>query len=65
MTADRWDSFLVWLSENGFLTSKMQSRNPQKEHETTLDGLRQGDAGEKVDKAAIPLEELFVSDLLQ
>ncbi|WPT15982.1 Formylaminopyrimidine-binding protein [Picochlorum sp. SENEW3] len=65
MTADRWDSFLVWLSENGFLTNKMQSRNPQKEHETTLDGLRQGDAGEKVDKAAIPLEELFVSDLLQ
>lgn len=63
ITADRWDSFLVWLSQNGFLTSKMQSRNPQEEHETTLDGLRQGDAGKNVDKSAIPLEDLFVSIL--
>lgn len=64
METGRWDAFLDWLAENNLLTSKVQSRTPAGETSTSLDGLRSGDAGEPVDRAAVQSAALFTNDLL-
>lgn len=65
MECERFDKFLDWLSTNGLLTTKMQSRNPTKPNQTTLDGLRQGDVGEIVARDSLSSSDLFTGQLLQ
>ena len=63
MREEKWAGFLDWLSENGLLTTKMQSRIGG-EDKTTLDGLRQGDAGEDIPREAIEANHLFTNQYL-
>ncbi|EFJ42027.1 hypothetical protein VOLCADRAFT_110035 [Volvox carteri f. nagariensis] len=59
-----WSSFVDWLSESGLLTTKVQSRNPQAETATTLDGLRAGDVGERIPRDVVDVAAMFTNDLL-
>lgn len=61
MTKQRWDSFLDWLSKNSLLTTKMQSRDPDQAHKTTLDGLRQGDSGDSIPRERVNANDLFTN----
>lgn len=63
MNEDKWNGFLDWLSENGLLTTKIQSRVGG-EGKTTLDGLRQGDAGDNIPRQAIQADHLFTTAYL-
>ncbi|KAF5842796.1 NMT1/THI5 like-domain-containing protein [Dunaliella salina] len=62
--AQVWDDFLDWLSANGLLTTKVQSRAPSSDKSTSLDGLRQGDVGEVIPREAIFSNSLFTNDFL-
>ncbi|MEW5316999.1 MAG: hypothetical protein WDW38_008333 [Sanguina aurantia] len=53
-----WQDFLKWLSSQGLLTQKLQSRTPVEGVSTSLDGLREGDVGR-----SIPLTDLAASSL--
>ncbi|KAL6763127.1 NMT1/THI5 like-domain-containing protein [Haematococcus lacustris] len=59
-----WTGFISWLTQQGLLTSKVQSRSQQSEHHTSLDGLRQGDVGAAIDPACLDLATLFTNDFL-
>ncbi|KAJ9521944.1 hypothetical protein QJQ45_024820 [Haematococcus lacustris] len=59
-----WTGFISWLTQQGLLTSKVQSRSQQSEHNTSLDGLRQGDVGAAIDPACLDLAMLFTNDFL-
>lgn len=63
MQEGKWAGFLDWLSENGMLTTKMQSRHGGQD-KTTLDGLRQGDAGDAIKRDTIQANHLFTSGYL-
>lgn len=63
MSCQKFDMFLDWLSANGLLTAKMQSRHPTGPNQTTLDGLRQGDVGELVARDSISSSDLFTDCL--
>ncbi|KAI7841695.1 hypothetical protein COHA_004562 [Chlorella ohadii] len=64
MEEQRWSAFLDWLSDNGLLTTKVQSRTEQDGVTTTLDGLRRGDAGEPIPRDSVPAASLFTNDFL-
>ena len=59
-----WGEYLDWLSENGLLTTKIQSTNPKQNHQTTLDGLRGSDAGETIARHSISADDLYTNALL-
>lgn len=63
MQEDKWAGFLNWLSDNGLLTTKMQSRIGG-DDKATLDDLRQGDAGEEIPREAIQANHLFTTQFL-
>ncbi|GMH43533.1 hypothetical protein BSKO_11455 [Bryopsis sp. KO-2023] len=64
MEESRWSTFLEWLSKSGLLTEKVQSREPVEGISTSLDGLRQGDAGKPVPLPSIKIGELFTNAFL-
>lgn len=64
MEAKVWDDFLDWLSNNGLLTSKLQSRKPDGKDSTSLDGLRQGDVGESIPRESVASAALFTNEFL-
>ena len=64
MEAGRWDAFLDWLSAQGLLTTKVQSRGPAGPGTTSLDGLRGGDAGDVIARSAVSAATLFTNDFL-
>lgn len=64
MEADRWDKFLDWLSEQGLLTTKVQSRGGASDDTASLDGLRGGDAGEPIPRNSVKAETLFTNEFL-
>jgi ABC-type nitrate/sulfonate/bicarbonate transport system substrate-binding protein len=65
MRQEKWDSFLDWLSTHGLLTTKIQSRNPQRAlQQATLDGLRSGDTGSPIARDLIRSENLFTNKYL-
>lgn len=64
MRAPVWDKFLDWLSENGLLTSKVQSREPIEGKSTSLDSLRAGDVGEAIPRDSIKASDMYTNDLL-
>ncbi|PSC72392.1 putative WD repeat-containing [Micractinium conductrix] len=64
MEQGRWDAFLDWLSTHGLLTTKVQSRQAKDGVSTTLDGLRAGDVGKPIPRAAVDAAALFTNDFL-
>jgi ABC-type nitrate/sulfonate/bicarbonate transport system substrate-binding protein len=58
-----WEKFLDWLSETGLLTSKAQSRS-EGEHMSSLDGMRSGDAGERLPRDAVAAADLATNAYL-
>ncbi|KAK9809928.1 hypothetical protein WJX72_001872 [[Myrmecia] bisecta] len=64
MEKGRWDTFLDWLSQQGLLTTAVQSRSPEDGVSVTLDDLRQGKAGEPVPRETISSDQLFTNDFL-
>jgi ABC-type nitrate/sulfonate/bicarbonate transport system substrate-binding protein len=64
MEADRWSAFLDWLSSNGLLTSKVQTRGESGADTTSLDGLRSGDVGDVVPRDSVNAENLFTNEFL-
>lgn len=64
MEVKRWDAFLDWLSDSGLLTTKVQSRDVKEGLSASLDGLRAGDAGERIPREAVSSSSLFTNDLL-
>lgn len=65
MEAKCWDAFLDWLSDSGLLTTKVQSRNPQPDVTTSLDGLRTGDVGQAVPRSSVASSALFTNEYLE
>ena len=61
--AGRWNQFLDWLSEQGLLTTTVQSRNPQ-EGQASLDDIRGGKAGDPISRSAIDAASLFTNAFL-
>jgi hypothetical protein len=72
MDLDVWSKFLDWLSEAGLLTSKAQSRDAAAAAAdssssgdfASLDGMRQGDAGEKIPRDSINAADLASNEYL-
>lgn len=64
MSAERWDSFLDWLSEKGLLTTLVQSRDPEEGVSTSLDKLRGGEGGEIIPRGSVSSEQLFTNEFL-
>ena len=62
--AGRWSRFLDWLSEQGLLTTAVQSRNPQAEQSASLDDIRGGKAGDPISRSAIDAASLFTNAFL-
>mmetsp|Transcript_29626 Transcript_29626/g.64442 ORF Transcript_29626/g.64442 Transcript_29626/m.64442 type:complete len:357 (-) Transcript_29626:139-1209(-) len=60
MTEERWTKYLDWLHEAGLLTTMVQSRTPKEGVSASLDDLRAGNVGEKIDKSALPATSLYV-----
>ena len=60
MTEARWSEYLDWLSEAGLLTTFVQSRAPKPGISASLDELRQGNAGEPIQRIDIAASSLFV-----
>eukprot|EP01048_Picozoa_sp_COSAG05_P005496 COSAG05_NODE_327_length_11345_cov_16.236884_7_plen_249_part_00 len=60
MTEARWSEYLDWLSEAGLLTTFVQSRAPEPGISASLDELRQGNAGEPIQRIDIAASSLFV-----
>lgn len=73
MDHDVWSKFLDWLSESGLLTSKAQSRDAaaaagadssSSSGFASLDGMRQGDAGETIPRDSISAADLATNEYL-
>lgn len=64
MEAERWETFIHWLSSSGLLTSKVQSREPIEGMSTSLDGLRRGDAGSPIESSSVNVDALQTSAYL-
>jgi hypothetical protein len=62
MQQKMWDDFLDWLSENGLLTTAIQSR---KEGGTSLDDLRQGKVGDTIPREKVISTQMFTNSFLQ
>ena len=60
----RWSQFLDWLSEQGLLTTAIQSRNPQEGQSVSLDDIRGGRAGDPIPRSAIDAASLFTNAFL-
>ncbi|WIA16955.1 hypothetical protein OEZ85_013874 [Tetradesmus obliquus] len=58
-----WEKFLDWLSDEGLLTSKAQSRS-EGEHSSSLDGMRSGDAGQRLPRDAVAAADLATNAYL-
>lgn len=50
--------------DNGLLTTKVQSREAQEGVTATLDGLRSGDAGERIPRESVSAAALYTNDFL-
>lgn len=62
-----WSKFLDWLSDSGLLTTKAQSREAAGTADSsfaTLDGMRQGDAGEQIPRDSINAADLATNKYL-
>lgn len=66
-----WSKFLDWLSESGLLTTKAQSRGAGAAAAdaaagdfASLDGMRQGDAGEQIPRDSINAADLATNEYL-
>jgi ABC-type nitrate/sulfonate/bicarbonate transport system substrate-binding protein len=64
MDKSRWNIFLDWLSTNGLLTTKVQTRGDSGVDTTSLDGLRSGDVGNVVPRESVEAENLFSNEFL-
>ena len=64
MDSARWEQFLDWLSDNGLLTSKVQSRTTGGGDTASLDALRAGDAGETIPRNSVSTDSLFTNSYL-
>lgn len=64
MDQRRWDAFLDWLSDQGLLTTKMQSRVAPVGGTATLDELRDGDAGQAIPRSAISSSSIVTNSYL-
>ncbi|KAL4532580.1 hypothetical protein Ndes2437B_g02975 [Nannochloris sp. 'desiccata'] len=64
MDSDRWNKFLDWLSTNGLLTTKVQTRGDAGVDTTSLDGLRSGDVGDVVPRESLQADNLFSNEFL-
>jgi hypothetical protein len=73
MDLNVWSKFLDWLSESGLLTTKAQSRDAaaaagadssSSDAFASLDGMRQGDAGEKIPRESISAAALATNEYL-
>lgn len=63
MEEERWSAFLDWLSLEGLLTEKVQSRT-NTEGTTSLDDLRAGDGGAAIPRKQVPASALFTNEFL-
>lgn len=63
MDAGRWGAFLDWLSAQGLLTTKVQSRTEGADT-ASLDALRAGDAGEAIPRETVDETALFTNEFL-
>ncbi|CAK0857003.1 unnamed protein product [Prorocentrum cordatum] len=61
MELSRWEQYLDWLSNEGLLTTYVNSRKPSAAA-ATLDELRQGRAGEQIPRAQVSAAQLFWSE---
>lgn len=61
MEEGKWAGFVDWLYDAGLMTTKMQSRGPASATKTSLDGLRGGDAGDRLPRNAVRAADLFTS----
>jgi hypothetical protein len=69
-----WSNFLDWLSDSGLLTTKAQSRAAAAADAAadtaaagdfaSLDGMRQGDAGEQIPRDSINAADLATNEYL-
>jgi len=62
-----WSKFLDYLSDAGLLTTKAQSREAAGAADSsfaTLDGMRQGDAGEQIPRDSINAADLATNEYL-
>jgi ABC-type nitrate/sulfonate/bicarbonate transport system substrate-binding protein len=76
MDIQQWSKFLDWLSVQGLLSTKVQSRGPRLLQDqcgscdtngsltTTLDGLREGDVGENIPRSALSADALATNAYL-
>lgn len=71
MDIEVWSKFLDWLSKSGLLTTKAQSRGAASAAADTaagdfasLDGMRQGDAGEQIPRDSIIAADLATNEYL-
>lgn len=64
MERRRWDGFLDWLSEQGLLTNKVQSRSAPAGNTATLDELRDGDAGKSIPRSEVSSDVIFTNEYL-
>lgn len=64
MDSSRWDKYLDWLSDNGLLTTYVQSRNPKEGVSVSLDDLRNGNVGECIPRESFPSSKIFTNDYL-
>ena len=75
MTEKKWDDFLDWLDNKDILTTYKQSRKPTiissgetNVHNTSetvsLDDLRSGKAGNKIERSKYDSKKMFTNDLL-
>lgn len=63
-----WSKFLDWLSTSGLLTTKAQSREAAEADSgsfASLDGMRQGDAGQQIPRDSIRAEDMATNAYLQ
>eukprot|EP00842_Homolaphlyctis_polyrhiza_P005700 jgi/Hompol1/6130/HPOL_001613-RA len=59
-----WSDFLDFISDAGLLTTKVQSRKGITATTTSLDGLRQGDVGDRIPRNQINSQSLFTNEFL-
>ena len=54
MEARVWDEYVRWLWDRGLLTTGLNSRHPDGGATFSLDDLRDGKAGERIDLESVP-----------
>lgn len=64
MDGEVWRSFLDFLSDEGMLTSKLPSRDPDGKATAPLDHLRGGEGGKTIPRHEVHHDALFTNELL-